>query len=99
MTCKSLLITLGLIMVCSASCAQRDQAPALSAASKTQVDDDRIACEADVKRLCASSRPGAGDSTVLNCLLSHKVELTEACRRNVESHAGSGRGSAVRQSQ
>ena len=99
MTCKSLLITLGLIMTCSASCAQRDQAPALSAAGKTQVDDDRMACEADVKRLCATSRPRAGDSTVLSCLLSHKAELTETCRRNVESHAGSGRSGAVRQSQ
>ena len=49
---------------------------------------DRRACEADVQRLCSNgSAPKAGNRTVLNCLLEHKAELSQACRRNVESHA------------
>src|SRR5579862_546041 len=53
---------------------------------------DRQACGADVEKLCASflpkpgSTPKPGDQTVLNCLVAHKSELSEACRKNVESH-------------
>jgi hypothetical protein len=49
---------------------------------------DRQACGADVQRLCnTGSMPKPGDRTVINCLLAHKTELSEACRKNVESHA------------
>ncbi len=80
---KELLIAVGVFLGCSASFAQPAQAPSLPTDASARLDQDRAACEGDVKRLCTSARPAPGDQTVLNCLLSHKSELTDACRNNV----------------
>jgi hypothetical protein len=87
MSYRNLLIILAICMGCGFSCAR----PGSSGPSaQDRMSQDREACEADVKRLCISSTPKPGDPTVLNCLQAHKDELTEACRKNVESHAESG---------
>jgi hypothetical protein len=88
MSCRNLLITLVVFIGCSPSLAQ----PGPSEPSQERILQDREACHADVIRLCSTggSTPKPGDPTVLNCLLTHKDELTEACRKNIESHVGSG---------
>ena len=87
MSYRNLPIILAICMGCGFSCAR----PGSSGLSQQdRMSQDREACEADVKRLCANATPKAGDPTVLNCLQTHKDELTEACRKNVESHVGSG---------
>ncbi len=103
---KTLLVALMVFMACRPALAQPGQAPLLPQASQTSsqsqpspsVDQDRAACERDVNKLCpqAGGTPRPGDQTVLNCLVTHKAELTEACRKNVESHAGITRNGASR---
>src|SRR5579862_5899081 len=72
---QSLLIIFAICLGCSSSRAQ----PGPTA-------QDREACGADVEKLCTGSTPKPGDETVLNCLVAHKSELSDVCRRNVEAH-------------
>ncbi len=91
---KTLLIALVVFGGCSPSFGEPGQRPALPTAAESaqhQLQQDRVACETDVKKLCATWFPSPGDPTVLNCLLKHKAELTEACRKNVETHEGNAR--------
>jgi len=48
---------------------------------------ERGACRNDVKRVCRELvNPRPGDNRVITCLIKHEIELTEACKRNVERH-------------
>ncbi len=48
---------------------------------------DQAACGSDVRKYCSGGgRPTPGDEGILTCLLQHKDQLTDTCRRNVESH-------------
>jgi cysteine rich repeat protein len=72
---KNLLIAIVALMACEPSCAPMDK-----------LAQDRV-CEGDVKSLCAEvSDPRPGDDRVLSCLERHQAQLTEACKKNVESH-------------
>lgn len=43
----------------------------------------RIACHDDAQKLCANVERGGG--RVVNCLISQKDKLSEACRRAMEA--------------
>ncbi len=48
---------------------------------------ERGACRDDVKRVCREVvNPRRADKRVITCLIKHEIELTEACKRNVERH-------------
>ena len=80
---KNLLIAFPVFTVCGPSFAGP---PPEDTPSMAQIAQDRV-CEGDVRSLCSEVRdPRPGDDRVLACLEKHETQLTEACRKNVESH-------------
>jgi hypothetical protein len=62
----------------------------ISFSSVTRAQDgdrsqNRGACRADVRRLCAGINRTAGRGAVLDCLAGQKDKLSDDCRKSVES--------------
>ncbi len=80
---KTLLSAIALCAACGPSFAVP---PNMEMPSMAQINQDR-ACEVDVHKVCSEIyMPRPGDDRVLLCLEKHFVQLTDACKRNVESH-------------
>jgi hypothetical protein len=90
MSYKNALAALAIFMSCGPALAQNDESPSATQVGpppQTQTAQDREACGPDVSRLCNEVvNPRPGDSRVLACLIKHEKELTEACKKNIESH-------------
>ena len=85
MNYKNLLLIVAICTGCGPALAQPGGGPP-DIPSQDRIAQDRQACEADVKRLCSNgSMPRPGDPKVMDCMLAHKAELSEACRKNIEN--------------
>jgi hypothetical protein len=91
MSYKSALAALAIFMACGPALAQSDVPPPSASQPgpppRQTTALDRDACGADVRKFCNEVvNPRPGDNRVLTCLIKHEKELSEACKKNVESH-------------
>jgi Cysteine rich repeat len=53
------------------------------AADQPQSMDPRVACKADVEKLCPGVKPGGG--AIISCLKQHESQVSPACKDAVAS--------------
>jgi hypothetical protein len=67
---KSVLILFGAVLAFSSAIAM--------AADQPQGNSPRVACKADVEKLCSGMQPGGG--RIVGCLKQNEAQLSAACK-------------------
>jgi hypothetical protein len=62
----------------------------VAGAALAQNADLKQACAADVKKLCDGVQPGGG--RIMQCMKSHAVDLSSACKAALVAHRRAHRG-------
>ena len=75
---KLLLAACAIIAITAGAAVAQDRPQAHSAAG-----GPRIACKADVDKLCAGVQPGGG--RVRDCMKAHRDQLSDACKTAIAS--------------
>ena len=47
---------------------------------------EQAACRPDVRKLCASVKPGSGNAAYLSCLVARRDRLSQACLTVLQNH-------------
>ena len=77
---KKMILLLTLCAAFAAPSAIADEPPAAPSLSPSPSPNAvRVACEADVPKVCPGVQPGGG--RIIQCLVQHQNEVSEACKQ------------------